>query len=220
METTDNVIHIHHEADWSSIALISWHPSGLAPKEIAVEAELLWGDNYGLSPDLRLPPLVHIRAVRLATRGRAKWEHDQVLSRPVPGRVLTPWGDRQADAKRRHDPTDAWLFDADLATESCSRPGAPRRRIPLGWVENVAIAMCSNAYASKVNPETSVLIDIGAPHRDPCNCGNPPPVHHRGCPQSGTFPRIGRLAINLKRVDGFVRTLQMARVSEDRIFVP
>jgi hypothetical protein len=218
METTDNVIHIHHEADWSSMALISWHPPGLAPKEIAVEAELLWGNNYGLSPDLRLPPLVHVRAVRLATRGRAKWEHDQVLSRPVPGRVLTPWSDRQADAKR-HDPTDAWLFDVGLCTANAGGPRTPRREVPLGWIENVAIAMCSNAYAGKVNPETSVLIDIGAPHCDPCNCGNPP-VHARGCPQSGTFPRIGRLAINLKRVDGFIKTMKAAHDSTERIFVP
>lgn len=218
METTDNVVHIHHEADWSSTALVSWYPPGTDPREVAVEAELLWGDNHGLSPDLRLPPPVHVRAVRLATRGRARWEHDEVLSRPVPGRAIVPWSVRQADAKR-HDPCDAWLFDADLATESGGRPGSPRRRIPLGWVENVAIAMCNNTYAGKGNGETSVLIDIGAPHREPCNCGNRL-LHARSCPQGDIFPRIGRLAINLKRVDAFIRTLNMARVSEDRIFVP
>jgi hypothetical protein len=222
METTDNVIHIRHEADWSSNALVSWIDPQTRPHVVSIEAPLLWSDSPDridlCSPPYTMPASVAVRSVRLATRGRARWEHDQVLSRPVPGRALVPPTDRQADTKR-HDPTDAWLFDADLATESCSRPGVPRRRIPLGWVENVAIAMCSNAYAGKVNRETSVLIDIGAPHRDPCNCGNPL-FHARGCPQSGTFPRIGRLAINLKRVEGFIETMRAARTSVERIFVP
>jgi hypothetical protein len=215
METTDNVIYIHHEADWSSKALVHWREGHGDPREVSVDAVLLWAGGDGSTG---LPVHVEVRAVRMAARGRARWENDQVLSRPVPGRTLVAPTARQADTKR-HDPTDAWLFDADLATESCSRPGAPRRRIPLGWVENVAIAMCSNAYAGKVNRETSVLIDIGAPHRDPCSCGNPL-FHAHGCPQSGTFPRIGRLAINLKRVEGFIETMRAARTSAERIFVP
>jgi hypothetical protein len=217
METTDNVIHIHHEADWSSKALVSWWDgiNNIDGHEAAVDAVLLWADT---SRDIHLclPPDVALRAVRLATRGRAKWEYDEVLSRPVPGRVLAPWSERQSTTKR-HDPTDAWLFDSDLATKS--GPGAPRWRIPLGWVENVAIAMCNNTYDGKVHPSTSVLIDVGAPHRDPCCCGNPL-FHAHGCPQSGTFPRIGRLAINLKRVEGFIETMRAARTSAERIFVP
>lgn len=215
METSDNVIYIHHEADWSSRALVSWREGHGDLREVAVDAVLLWAGGDGSTG---LPIHVEVRAVRLAARGRARWESNEVLSRPVPGRALVPWSERQAEI-RRHDPTDAWLFDADLATESGGRPGSPRRRIPLGWVENVAIAMCNNTYDGKGNRETSVLIDIGAPHREPCNCGDRL-LHARSCPQGDTFPRIGRLAVNLKRVDGFIRTLNMARVSEDRIFVP
>lgn len=211
METTDNVIHIHHEADWSSKALVSWREGHGDLREVAVDAVLLWAGGDGSTG---LPIHAEVRAVRLAARGRARWESNEVLSRPVPGRALVPWSVRQADA--RHDPCDAWLFDADLATESGGRPGSPRRRIPLGWVENVAIAMCNNTYDNRA---TSVLIDIGAPHREPCSCGNRL-LHARSCPQGDTFPRIGRLAVNLKRVDAFIRTLNMARVSEDRIFVP
>jgi hypothetical protein len=152
METTDNVIHIHHEADWSSNALVSWIDPQTRPHVVSIEAPLLWSDSPGIdlsSPPYTMPASVAVRSVRLATRGRARWEHDQVLSRPVPGRVLTP----------------------------------------------------------------------GAPHRDPCNCGNPL-FHARGCPQSGTFPRIGRLAIDLKRVEGFIETMRAARTSVERIFVP
>lgn len=212
MQTTDGIVHIHHEADWSSTALVSWQPPGVDPREVSVEAELLWGDNHGLSPDLRLPAPVHVRAVRLATRGRAQWEHDQVLSRPVPGRVMVPWSAR--DTEKRHDPTDAWLFDIALANDS-SGPRAPRRRIPVGWVENVAIAMFNNGLTSK---PSSVLVDIGAPRRDPCTCGKA--FHDGGCPQDEVFPRIGRLAINLQRIDRFIETMQAAKTSTERIFVP
>lgn len=217
METTDNVVHIHHEADWSSNALVSWREDYTDHHGVAVPAVLLWNDNTDGGDSLclepySLPPRVAVRAVRLATRERARWEHDQVLSRPVPGRTLVPWSN---EPTQRHDPTDAWLFDVDLATTSSSGPREPRRRIPVGWVENVAIAMFNNDLRGK---PSSVLVDIGAPHRDPCTCGKA--FHDRGCPQDGVFPRIGRLAINLERVDGFIKTLNMARVSKDRIFVP
>jgi hypothetical protein len=136
-----------------------------------------------------------------------------VLSRPVPGRVFKPVS--LTEGRGGHDPADSWLFDADLATESGARPGAPRRRIPLGWVENVAIAMFNNDVLGK---PSSLLIDIGAPHRDPCTCGKS--FHDRGCPQANTFPRIGRLAIYLERVDKFIETMQAAKTSTERIFVP
>ena len=217
METTDGVVHIHHEADWSSTALVSWVDPATRPHEAAIPAALLWGDPNGgdglCRPPHSLPVSVAVRAARMAARGRARWEHDEVLSRPVPGRVLLPWSARDAE-RRRHDPTDSWLFDADLATESCGRPGEPRRRIPLGWVENVAIAMRNNEL---YDAPSSLLIDIGAPHRDPCTCGKP--FHDRGCPQDNTFPRIGRLAIYLERVDKFIETMQAARTSTERIFV-
>lgn len=207
MNTTDNVVYIHHEADWSSTALVSWHNPRSERLEIAVEARLLWDADADWLPPLPITPRIAMRAVRLATLGRARWEHDQVLSRPVPGRRLLPWDEGHAD-NLRHDPTDAWLFDTSLCTENAAGPRVPRRPIPLGWIENVAVAMFSNVYALQFNRSTSVLIDIGAPHRDPCTCGRPV-VHDRECPQADTFPRIG-----------FIETLRAARTSVDRIFVP
>jgi hypothetical protein len=120
---------------------------------------------------------------------------------------------RVAGAQSDHDPTDAWMFDHSLSTEA---PISQRRDIPLGWVENVAIAMSVNGLPPK---GTAVLIDIGAPHRDPCTCGAPF-LHERACPQFDTFPRIGRLYINLDRVDRFIETLQAARTTTNRVFVP
>lgn len=85
-------------------------------------------------------------------------------------------------------------------------------------VENVAIAMHANGHNFQLEGSTAVLVDIGAPHRDPCTCGKA--FHDPGCPQSNTFPRIGRLAINLARVDAFIETMQRAQGSVERIFVP
>src|SRR6185295_16342262 len=205
MQTTDGVICIHHEADWSSTATVSWGRNDR--REVMVEAQILWDENYSRG-DIELPTYVAVRAVRLATRGRAMWEHGQVLSRPVPGRRLAPIG----DPVEPHDPTDAWLFAYELRTlDSSAHLRHGGRPVPLGWVENVAIAMHGNG-------SSFVLVDIGAPHREPCTCGKA--FHDVGCPQSNTFPTIGRLAINLARVDAFCETLQRARTSDERFFVP
>lgn len=205
MQTSDGVICIHHEADWSSTATVSWSPRNNR-REVTVEAQVLWDAEYSRE-DIDLPSYVAVRAVRLATRGRVMWEHGQVLSRPVPGRRHAPI----AEPVQPHDPSDAWLFSHELATQNSMGPRRPGRPVPLGWVENVAIAMHTNG-------STAVLVDIGAPHRAPCNCGKA--FHDVGCPQSNAFPTIGRLALNLARVDAFCEALQRARTSVERIFVP
>lgn len=216
MHTTDGIVYIHHEADWSSTALVSWKSGTDDPHEVAVQAPLLWSDN----PDggsTGLPVHIEVRAVRLATRGRMKWEHDLVLSRPVPGRMMMPWATHRQEW---HDPTDGWLFDSSLSTESSHGLRVARRGIPLGWVEHVAIAMHANGRRNgQFGGSTAVLIDIGAPHRDLCTCGRPL-LHEKDCPQFDTFPRIGRLAINLARVDKFIETLNTARTTVERTFVP
>jgi hypothetical protein len=221
MESSDNVVFIRHEADWSSTATIWWTGDPTPQRQVAVEARLLWSGESDLATlvePLNIPPHVLIRAVRLAARGRALWESDRVLSRPVPRRAMSParFSVESADA----DPTDAWLFDHELATERPPWAQTRSRPIPLGWVENVAIAMFANGGPR--HRSTAVLIDIGAPHRGPCTCGKAATseLHEHGCPQSNLFPRIGRLALNMTRIDAFIQTLQTARISFDRVFVP
>lgn len=201
METYDDVVHIYHEADWSSTVVISWSDRGrYSLRQVTLPARLLWEGSQA-DTDWNMPPHIAVRVVRLATRGRVKWECDQVLSRPIPNRDL-------ALGRSDKDGTNSWLFSEALAT---------RQEVPLGWVENVAIAMWLNG--SRVEESTSVMIDIGAPSRDPCRCGRKL-LHDRGCPQAEIFPMIGRLTIDLERVNQFIETIQTARTSAIRTFVP
>lgn len=231
MESGDLVVHIKHEPDWSGMAMISWTGTSGHPQNAWVQASYLWGSadskRYAISNDENeelwerviraMPAPIALRAVSIASRGRAEYEAGLVISRPSSK-------DDDADAPEgsfKQARTPAFLFNKDLATVSSRGPRKQAIPIPLGWIDNVAIALRPTESGPNVDGLTEskrkpwrghLLIDIGAPDLKPCTCATrvsqepetPEKKDHRfheyDCPARDSFPKIGRFTITRERV--------------------
>lgn len=226
MESGDMVVHIKHEPDWSGMATISWTGTGGHPQSAWVQASYLWGSadstRYAISNDENeelwerviraMPAPIALRAVSLASRGRAEYEAGLVISRPSSK-------DDDADApgfKQAHTP--AFLFNKDLATITSRGPRKQAIPIPLGWIDNVAIALrptddgAADTEGKRKPWRGHLLIDIGAPDLKPCTCATrvsheletpekkDHQFHEYDCPARDSFPKIGRFTITRERV--------------------